>query len=208
MFALRLDVEPRDKDSVKSWLDRNSKGYFVVHETVHGENDHIHAVIETDKNLNALRVSFKRAFPNKIGNGQYSLKECDADVENYMLYMCKGDSVDDMPVVWLRNGLLYTDDKIKEWHNRYWVNNEQLTRNKRKRAESGNMVERLERLAKEKGLRSDQKDEIAKLYIKEYVQMRKGINVFAARAVVNTVSVLLDEDRGQAEALLACQIVG
>lgn len=211
MYALRVLTAGLDRQAFATWLASVCSAYLVVLEvgTV-TEKEHVHCALHSDKKLSAVRKSFQRAFSSlPDGNGTYSLKECDDDWENYLLYMCKGASKNEDPVVWLKQGLEYTDERIAEFHERYWVNNAQLEVNKRKRkAFSGTVVEVVEKLAKEKGLRHTDREEVAKLYIKHYVELRKPINSFAAKAVVNTVCVLLDEDNDSALSLLAAQIAG
>lgn len=87
----------------------------------------------------------------------------------------------------------------------YWVNNESLIENSKKRAkvEKESIVDQVEKEAKKKGLKGHDRVEIAKIYIRMFRDARKGINVFAARAIVNTVSCLLE---GSAEDLLAVKI--
>lgn len=206
-YALRMDVSAseEEKPRLSTWLSANASGFLVVFEQAPNENDHIHAVLYSDKKLDALRKSFKRAFPEKAGNGGYSMKKCDDDVEAYMRYMCKGAGVDAPPEVWARQGLEYDDQKVEAAHEAYWVNAEALRSNKRKRAKIGTIVEELEALCKQKGVRKDDKVGIAREYIRFYRDARKGINVFQARAVVNTVALLLD-DTGKFEEELANQI--
>lgn len=203
-FALRADYKDGDQALLSAWLSAIATVFLVVYEEHDGENPHVHCVFSSDKNLSALRVSFKRKFTDKIGNGGYSLKECDDDVEAYMRYMCKGDSKDNDPVVLIKQGQDYTDEKIKAAHDAYWVNNAALQSNKKKRKLIPNcqtVIEKLEAVCKEKGVRKNDKNAIAAEYIKMMKDARKPINVFAAKAVVNTVVVLLDDSGEAAETL-------
>lgn len=206
-YALRMDVSESEaeKPRLSDWLSANGTAFLVVFEQAPNENDHIHAVFYSDKKLDALRKSFKRAFTEKAGNGGYSLKKCDDDVEAYMRYMCKGPDADTQPEVWCRQGLEYAPEKVVSAHEAYWVNAEALRSNKRKRAKLGTIVEELEALCKHKGVTKGDKVGIAREYIRFYRDARKGINVFHARSVVNTVALLLD-DTGKFEEELANQI--
>jgi len=200
-YALRMDWADVRRDLLSSWLSAVSSIFFVVHETADGENPHVHVFFSSDKKLNALRISFKRKFPDLVGNGAYSLKECDDNFEDYYLYMCKGDSQENLPVVLMKQGVDFSDDKIKEYHDRYWVNNNQIKISKRKRvAFAGTVVEQLEQICKEKGVRS--KEDIAREYIRLYRDMRKPINCFQARAVVNTVTLLIKPDSNEEDILV------
>lgn len=204
-YALRADITDGVRDGLARWLQAIAKTYFVVRENHDGENPHVHAYFSSEKKLSAIRKDFQRKFPANGGNGGYSLKECDDDVEAYGRYMCKGPDKDTLPDVVCRQGLLYTDAWVKSMHDEYWVNNERLMKNKRKRVQMGNIVEKLELECKEAGIRFDDRKAIAAQYVKLYVNSARPINVFHARNVVNTVSCLLD-DTGSAQDRLAAEI--
>lgn len=206
-YALRADSNEHLMANLSAWLTAIATCFFVVREfgSASSENPHVHVYFESDKKLDALRKDFRRKFPDNTGNGGYSLKECDSDIEAYGRYMCKGVDRDTQPDVFCRHGIKYTDDWIRDMHAQYWVNNDSLMSNKRKRANLGNVVEKLELECKEKKIRWDDRKSIALEYVRLYKGAAKPINVFYARQVVNTVSVLLD-DSGKAEEQLADQI--
>lgn len=207
-FALRMDYDrDADRGTLSHWVSANADRYLVVFETADGENPHIHAIIHSTKTIATLRASFKRAFPTKTGNASYSLKKCDKEFRDYELYMCKGVDRDTPPVVEMRQGLEYTDEAIAEAHGKYWVNNAaiQQAREERKNALKLDIVEAVEKVCKEKGVRSHDRKGIALVYIRMKVRSKRGINLFQARAVVNTVSCLLD-DTGDTEEDLASHI--
>lgn len=205
-YALRLDYDRGvDRQPLSDWLSSNSSRFLVVFETAEGENPHVHVILFSPKTLPALRKSFQRAFPNKNGNGAYSLKICSVEFQGYIDYMCKGVNATTGPHVEMRQGLEYTDDAVRAAHGRYWVNNEALLAARRARAIKMDVVEAIEKECKEKGVRSHDRKEIAKIYIRMKVTAKKGINLFQARAVVNTVSILLD-DSGEREDELAGEI--
>lgn len=204
-FALRMDVvSENDSSDLNAWLTQNATSYFVVKEFgTPGENPHYHAVLCSSAKTASLRQSFRRAFPNHKGNGAYSLKECDEDVEGYGRYMCKGADRDSLPDVICRQGLDYTDDWVKSMHEQYWVNNDLLVGNRKRRAM--NMVEKLESICKDKRIKWSDRTAIATQYVLLQKEARKPVNTFAARATVNTVACLLD-DNGEAVEQLAIEI--
>lgn len=204
-YAVRVDVSDADRDNLSRWCSANGSAFLCVYEEAADENPHVHIVLFSNKNIRAIRESFRRTFPDKTGNGAYSIKVCDDDTDAYMRYMCKGKSKDDQPEVWFRQGLEYSVGAVVDAHERYWVNNEALAQNRRVRQRTGNIVEELERICKSKGVSKSDRTAIAKEYIRLYRDARKGINVFQARAVVNTVQLLLD-DNGDQEEVLAGQI--
>lgn len=204
-YSLRADVigETFEVD-VKQWM-RQWDGYLLVFETADGENPHVHAIIHTSDNLKKIRNSFTRKFTGHTGNKAYSLKKCDDEFEAYIRYMCKGSSATDEPVVWAQCGLKYTEEVIRDAHGMYWVNNRAIQINKAKavKVEKLKPVELVEREAKKLGLKGHDREGIARVYIRLWRDARKPINVYAARGVVNTVSLLLD---GGAEEDLARKI--
>lgn len=204
-YALRADSTDGVRENLVAWLVAVATTYFVVKENHDGENPHVHAYLESDKKLPALRKDFQRKFPGNQGNAGYSLKLCNDDVEAYGRYMCKGADRDTLPDVVARQGLVYTDEWVESMHEQYWVNNDALNTNKRKRAKLGNVVERLELECKTKGIKWEDRSAIAREFVSMYKSAAKPINVFFARQVVNTVSCLLD-DTGRAEEHLASEI--
>lgn len=202
-YALRADRHESVVSGLVAWLATVASCYFVVCEVASGENPHYHVYFESEKKLAALRKDWQRKFPG--GNSGYSLKLCDDDVAAYGRYMCKGADKESMPDVHARQGLLYTDEWVKDMHDQYWVNNASLMANKRKRAAMGNVVERVELECKAKNIRYTDREAIAREFIKLYKDAARPINTFYARNVVNTVSLLLD-DSGRAEEILASEI--
>lgn len=206
-YALRADSNEHLAANLVAWLVAVATCFFVVKEFggPNGENPHVHVYFESEKKLAALRKDFTRKFPGNTGNGGYSLKECDDDIEAYGRYLCKGPDKETQPDVVARQGLKYTDEWVRDMHEQYWVNNASLMANKRKRVAMGNVVEKLELECKAKNIRWDDRNAIAMEFVRMYRASARPINTFFARQVVNTVSCLLD-DTGKAEEQLALQI--
>lgn len=208
VYALRVDFrEGGFKDKFLSWLTTVALAWIVVYEAESLENRHVHLILDSEKDIKQLRNSFTKKFPECAGNKGYSLKVCRDDYDAYIRYICKGSSPNEPPVVWSRQGLDYTDENIASAHAKYWVTHAALKENSKKRArvEKENIVEQVEREAKKLGLKEYQRDDVARVYIRLFRDARKGINVFAARAVVNTVCCLL-EGGDKSETTLAQEI--
>lgn len=205
-YALRLDVDINWQSRVSKWHSENADGFIVAFEAV-GDNLHIHSIFDSHKSIKVLRQSLTRAFPERVGNKGYSMKKCDDNYEAYIRYICKGEDSKNPPQIWCKQGLLYGQDAIDMAHGMYWVNNESLKENAAKRAkvEKESIVDQVEKLAKQASLKSHDRIEISKIYLRLFRDARKPINVFAARAVVNTVCLLLDEN-GNGEDHLASKI--
>lgn len=202
-YAIRMDVIDSMKKRVSEWLSGAGNGFICVKE-VSGDNHHVHIILDSVKSIKVLRSSLTRSFPECVGNKGYSLKFCDDDYEAYIRYICKGEP-GVPPVVWCNQGLRYTAEDIEKAHEMYWVNNEALQENAKKRVKVAkeNIVEQVEKAAKAAGLKGHDRLGVAKIYIRLFRDARKGINVFAARAVVNTVCCLLE---GSGEDYLASKI--
>lgn len=201
-YALRVDVYHGLRDQLRSWLDANCVAWIVAHEDPAG-NPHLHAILHSSKKEQALRSSFVRGCPGVSGNKSYSLKKCDDDVDAYIRYICKGHDSTTPPLIWFRQGLDYTEEVIASAHGQYWVNNAALVANakKRQKVDGGNVVEQIEKICKSRGYKSHERKEIAGVYLEVFRDARKGINVFAARAVVNTVCLLLERPEPQFQQL-------
>lgn len=196
-LALRCNLPETKKTELVAWIS-TFDGYILVREEK-GENHHCHAIIDTIKTCKAVRSDFVRKFPECVGNAGYSVKVCDDDWHAYIRYMCKGEAKEVPPVIWGRSGLLYTDDYVNAAHEMYWVNQAAVLENagRRKKLDKLNLVEDLEKRCKAAGHTS--RSEIAREYIRVYRDARKGINVFAARAVVNTVWCLIQGEHAEEE---------
>jgi len=190
------------RSEIAEWM-RKWDAYLVVFEEADGENPHVHAIIHTVQTIKQVRNAFTYKFKSHSGNACYSIKKCDDDFEAYIRYMCKGANKDTEPVVIAKCGLKYDDQVIKDGHAQYWVNNAALVINRKKEAKMEKLkpVELVEKESKRLGLKGHDREGIAKVYIRLWRDARKPINLYAARAVVNTVSVLLDGHTGAEEDL-------
>lgn len=205
-YAIRVDCVPGLQAKLSKWCSEVGTGFICAYEK-EGDNEHVHLILDSVKDVKQLRNSFTKKFPECTGNKGYSLKVCNDDFAAYIRYICKGASVDVGPVIWFHQGLDYGVCAIAEAHEMYWVNNASLQENSRKRAkvEGSSIVDQVEAEAKRLGYKGTDRVEVARIYIRLFKDARKGINVFAARAVVNTVCCLLD--RGDtAQELLAAKI--
>lgn len=193
-FALRVDGDDQVRDRLVAWLRDLSGSYLCVREDADG-NVHYHCYLEDVRSLAGLRTALRRAELTG-GNGAYSLKPCSADHVPYLQYCCKGERPDLGPVVEAKHGLLMTDENVQKWHDDYWVTNEQIQANrlKRKGLRSLTIVEKVEEECKHQGVAWSNSQLIAEVYIRMMRDARKSINTHAARAIVNTVQVLLCPD--------------
>lgn len=180
---------------MSTWLSKNCATYIVCRELA-ATNPHLHIYGDTELQYKGLQTSFRRAFPLHIGNESYSLKKCDGNYDDYLKYICKGDSKLEQPDIICRQGIDFTDAWIVQQHASYWVTNDDLMKNAKKRDNlkfRGTVVEQLEQACKEAKLDGHDRTAIAKLYVQKYVDARKPVNVFHAKGVVNTVCAILSQ---------------
>ena len=132
-FALRLNIRSTaDIPNLNVWFSKICTTFLVCRE-LEESNDHVHVYGVTGLTFKGLQTSFRRSHPEHIGNESYSLKQCDSQVYDYLKYMCKGSSVLNAANIVLRQGLDFTDAYLAELHAAYWVSNEELVKNSRKR---------------------------------------------------------------------------
>lgn len=201
-YALRIDLDGVDAAACLELIVRFAVAYLVVRETVDGDNPHIHAFFTSESKIAGVRKAVQRFLSGDRGNAGYSLKECAPEYDDYLTYLCKGNSSTEMPEVVGKHGLEFTDEFITQRHAQYYVNREAIVgqRQKRKLITSATAVEKLEERCKEAGVVWNQKNEIAREYIRMCKSARKAINVFSARSIVNAVAVALcPDDRAEIE---------
>lgn len=175
-YALRADVFQGFQLLLCGWLSGIANGWIVAYEEA-ADNKHIHAIIDSDLSEKQLRGKFVRKFPDLSGNKGYSLKKCNDDWDAYIRYICKGDSADKPPVIWSRQGLLYTDEKIAAAHAAYYVNQEAVIANakKRKAVEKSSIVEQVEAEAKRLGYTANHRVDVARIYLRLFRDARKAV---------------------------------
>ena len=194
-FALRLDACPSVVAGLGPWLASVSSSHLVCLENHDGENEHYHCYFVSDLKLKSVRQNLVRKF-EIAGNGAYSFKECDANYVEYLKYMCKGPSEDELPTITHRCGLDWTDDYVQELHDAYWVRASELAAGSKRRidlAAGGTIIEQVEREAKRLGLTGDDRAAIARVYLQLYLPAKKGVSVYHGKSVVNTVCALLSD---------------
>lgn len=203
-LALRLDILHDDNvQQLVALCDSLGGSYWIVRE---GDtaNPHLHGHLCTRTKLNSVRQAFKRRFPGHSGNGHYSIKQCDQDVEGYDRYMAKGGAEGDDPIVIARSGLEFTLDNIKDWHKDYWSVNQELMKKRRKKLQ-GAVADQLLQECLDKGIKS--RGGIGLVYLSLMKAANKPINTFAGKAAINTVWLSLDEGTEARDALLG-ELVG
>lgn len=182
LVALRTDKE---FEAVKAFVTSKSYGGFCVREAKE-DNEHWHWLLEVSaKNVQTFRVLLTRTVPELKGNSAYSATEV-ADLAKYERYMCKGDSEGQKPeVVWTQS-VKYTPAKIDELHAAYWLENSKL-----KKRKVGSMLDYVVDEAKRQNVSWRDRKALSLIYVREVKARARPLNLFAARATMNTVQMLL-----------------
>jgi len=194
-LSLRIDM---CIDEAKAWAETMGFGGFCVRETVLGENEHWHWLLETDKKIQAVRTSLNRAIPALKGNGKYSLTEV-KELDKYEKYMCKGESEGTGCEVAWKNSMLYTEEKIEELHVAYWTANRKL-----KKRTAGSMIDFVVDAAKTAEVAYGQREKLSKIYIRELGKRGKPINLFSIRSNLNSIQLALCPDDTILDQLADC----
>lgn len=184
-YALRVDGA---LDEVQAWLAKYAIGGWAVKELAGADNLHWHFHLITEKTIKQLRCSFNREVPSLKGNGKYSLTEC-RDVEKYDRYMAKGDSEGQCPDIAWVHGLEYTEEKVSELHDEYWLENRRL-----KKRKNGSMVDQVTDECKRENVLWSDRAKISEIYIRMVGAAGKPINLFSIRANINSVQYQLCPD--------------
>ena len=98
---------------------------FIVKEKA--SRDHYQGIVKY-KSQQALRQYLKRKYPDMKGNGAYSIKQCQEEIEDLITYYCKGTNTE-QPIV-IKNTLFPDIDIENEWKT-YWEKNKELKTEKK-----------------------------------------------------------------------------
>ena len=194
--AIRVDAA--DATELICFLTADGGSYLAVKE-LEGSNPHYHVVLHTARKLPAVRTALKRAMPALKGNGSYSVSQV-RDLSKYQRYMMKGESREVQPHVAAAHGMEYGSAQWQEeMHDAYWDEAEQLNR-KRKREP---VIDSVYQQCTAAGLSWDQRDKIARIYIKELISRDKPINTFALKSQINLIQCKLCPDDSALENLVS-----
>lgn len=213
-YAFRYTLVDEATDAlVLKWIVAKSPGHVVV---CHDADDdcnrvHWHALMWSDKKLDALRKDWIKAKPDAVGKGNaaYSLtdvkKKTEEDpVEAYERYICHGACEGDTVHVVSSQGLKYTKEWFAEQNKAYYAKQKEFRKKEAKQACALNMVNELLKVVQAAGMK--ERSDIALKLVRMLAAERRAINTFYARNVVNTVWVIVNGKEAEFE--LAREIAG
>lgn len=124
-FLLRIDAE-RDKESkIVEWV--KCQGSCIGCYELVGDNSHYHFWILSKKQIASIRANFKYNFPEVKGNGSYSIKSADGNLN----YICKGNKRGEEPII-VVNTMMIPPCDIAKAHQSYWDDLEKFETKKKK----------------------------------------------------------------------------
>lgn len=184
VIALRVDGD--DDSMLPTFCEADGGAYFVVHE-IADSGSHYHAVLHSTRDLQAVRMAFRRMFPELRGNQAYSISVV-KDLNKYQRYLCKGVSRDLAPEVVGAYGINYGSLEWQdEQHAAYWDNNDDLLRSRSRLS----VVDAVVEACRADAISWNDREKIGEIYIRELVSRSKAINIFSVRASLNLVQVQL-----------------
>lgn len=187
VLAIRVDGD-QHAHKLKDFLTSDG-ATLCVRETVEGENPHYHAVLHTQRKIQAVRMALKRCL-GVVGNGEYSVAQV-RDLARYQRYMMKGAAKGVLPEVIVSVGINYQSDSWREeQHDAYWEENALLGRKRKELPVPAAVLEK----CKEQQVPWDRRAAIAEIYIRELVERGKAINIFSLKSNVNLLQCQLCPD--------------
>lgn len=128
LIHIRITRPQSEQLAIAEWLKGKTHNLLSVSEVgKEEENPHSHTIILYNKTISTLRQQLIKEFPIlKTGNRNqfYAISEKN-DIEAQERYLCKGNSLEEMPYV-LTKTFKYTDEYIKKKHEEYWEINKSL----------------------------------------------------------------------------------
>ena len=185
-YAIRVDGSSSAK--LIEWLEADGGSFLVVKE-LEDSNPHFHVVLHSSRKLQAVRMAFRRAMPECCGNGAYSISQV-RDLDKYERYIMKGESESVLPHVVSSKGVKYTQEWIKETHERYWSQRSEQDAARREM----NVQEAVLQACMEQQIAWSNREKIAEVYIRELVCRDKPINLFSVRSAICLLQVKLCPD--------------
>lgn len=186
-LAIRFDGESAEE--LIKFLEADGGSFLVVKE-LENSNPHFHVVLHTRRKPQAVRMAFRRQFPDAAGNAGYSISTV-RDLQKYHRYMMKGDSAAVNAHVVAANGVQYANAVWqKEQHDAYWAVNQEL----READDRRPVAEVVLQACRTANVDWSNRERIAEMYIRELVVRDKPINLFSIRSAVSLLQVKLCPD--------------
>lgn len=181
VYAIRVHELGGDfRGRVVSFVEATGGSYVVARET-DATREHFQGWLRCDVKPQTLRVRFKKAFPECVGNKSYSISAV-KDFDAYSRYVLKGTREEVAQVVCYR-GIELSADYLQQQHRAYWSKAEKPGKSNR------SLVEEVHEWVCEQSETVDRRT-IARRVCDTLAARKRGINTFYVRSIVNTVQWL------------------
>jgi len=111
-YHIRYTCSGQIQDQIVDFISRNAHKYIISREIA--SREHIQCYVVT----NIVKKTWVNKFNEKFKGMDRRDKYVELDKGNTLLYVCKGESLDKVPVVIQKRG--FTDDDVTEYHKQYW----------------------------------------------------------------------------------------
>lgn len=118
-LTLRINANYCSPESLHEWCKKRCKSYLISKQEVGHVNKtpHYHIYLRSNFKRSTIRVSFKKTFPQAIGNGGYSIAKIKTDSATAEAYTIKSG--------WLYASPQYTVEALNHI-SKQWVNKKEL----------------------------------------------------------------------------------
>lgn len=205
----RLDeVKDKDEENLKKLILDHGESYLVVRENGGKKNPHFHWAMATKLTVDQFRTRLTYVFKDRTGrgkdkgNGAYMLKTMLSTDElraPHWNYLCKGACEEELPEVILAYGLLFTLDKLADYHALFYeLRRTKYQKGKRGRdtSEKGTVMEQLVNRCRERRLTARDSVEICKEMLVIYREKEKGYTSYEAERNFKGCLLQLDDESG------------
>lgn len=193
-YALRVTLSNDAIDStVLAWIKAESPSHLVIKHSKDKDvtSDHWHALLWSPRKLQALRHALKKANPDIVNNGMYSLKECKPGEEGtYERYMCHADVDGGRVHIVSANGLKYTQAWAQEQNHLYYSVQREFVVAKKTGKDASSFHERFIVECEAQGLMDLRR--IIALYCEMCLESKRPMNEYHMQASVNCRIFVID----------------
>ena len=190
-YKFRYTLISDESDAaVLKWVASVANRHLVVQHDADSEvnRTHWHAVLYTTRKLEAIRLQFKRQFPDveKAGYGLGLIKEGEADV--YERYMCHGACDGDAVKIIAASGLEYSQAWAQAQNTAFYAKRREFTSSVKKQGKESTVLALYEEAT---AANVADRGAVADLLIQMYVRQRRPMIESYMKAVITTVCVMM-----------------
>lgn len=196
---LRVDVlVDEDLGRVKEWIERTAATWLLVEED-HDANRHVHAYMRVNlPSIARLRSAFRNVFgKTHSGNKSYSMEVMwDEEFhEGYFRYLCKGNSLAELPIVISRSGIQFSvEGVIEKFHQEYYDEAERRKSKRKRMKKEETIEEEVVAICRKRKYTPVHRLAIVETMYDVYKERAKGYTSYEFTRKFTAVMMALDED--------------